>query len=165
LPPTVIADGGYAYAYQDTAGSTACLTTAALCSAGNTEAPSSMTVWGGGIGFSLNQAMATGAQSPPVDPYAVPTADTGIAYALSNLPSQGARLIINDGATPVDYCAVLTAASGTIPWSSFNTACWNGSGTALSGAPQTATHVQFEVTANSSPAAFDFCVTAVSFAQ
>jgi hypothetical protein len=163
VPSSVIADGGYAYSYQDTAGSTACLAATALCSAGTTQAPASSTAWGGGIGFNLNQAMATGSTSPPINAYAVATTHTGISYALSALPTQGARIIIDDNGS--DYCAALGAATGTVPWASFNTACWNGGGTALAGAPQTATHLQFEVTASNAPAPFDFCVTAVSFAQ
>lgn len=164
LASSVIGDGGYAYSYDDGMGSTACLDSTALCGAGTTAvATPTGTVWGAGIGFSLNQAMATGPTSPPVGDYAVPAASTGIAYALSVLPAQGMRLIIDEAGT--DYCAALTAATGTVLWSSFNTECWSGAGTSLSGAPQVATHVQFQVTAASASLSFEFCMTAVSFAQ
>jgi hypothetical protein len=164
LAATVIADGGYAYSYNDGMGSTACLDSTAFCGSGSTAvATPTVTVWGAGLGFSLNQALASGSTSPPIDSYAGPTADTGITYTLSGLPGQGMRLIINDNGT--DYCAPLTTASGTVPWATFNTECWSGAGTALTGAPQVATHVQFQVTAASATESFDFCVTAVSFAM
>jgi hypothetical protein len=89
---------------------------------------------------------------------------SGISYTLSNLPSQGARIIIDSGGT--DYCAALASASGTAKWSDFNTTCWQPTPSgALSGAPTTATHVNVQVNAATAPAAFDFCVTALSFAN
>jgi hypothetical protein len=161
MPATALADGGYAYSYDDKMGSTACLDSTAYCGSGSTGvATATGTVWGAGIGSSLNQAMATGPQSPPVNPYAV--TGSGVTYALDNLPAQGMRLVIDQGGS--DYCAPITAASGTVKWSSFNTKCWDGSGTSLSAAPSTATHLQFQVTAGTAAASFNFCVTSVSFA-
>jgi hypothetical protein len=164
LAGTVIADGGYAYAYQDTGGSTACLDQTALCGSGTTGVAAGSTVWGAGIGFNLNQAKATSSTSPPINPYAV--TGSGITYALSNLPATGARITISDTSTSptTDYCAPITSASGTVKWATFNTACWDDSGTTLAGAPTTATHVNFQVNAGSAAGTFDFCVTAVSFA-
>jgi hypothetical protein len=118
------------------------------------------TVWGAGIGASLNQAMATSVASPPVGQYAV--TGSGISYSLSDLPAQGMRLAVDEGGT--DYCAPLMSASGTVKWASFNTKCWNNSGMALAGAPKAATYIHFQVTAATAAAPFDFCVTAVSFA-
>jgi hypothetical protein len=161
LSGSVIGDGGYAYAYDDKMGSVACLDSTAYCGAGTTAvATANGTVWGAGIGASLNQAMAMNMQSPPIDPYAV--TGSGVSYQLDNFPSQGMRLIIDQ--MGVDYCAPLSAASGTIKWASFNTKCWDGSGTTLAGAPQIATHLQFQVTANAAITPFSFCVTGVSFA-
>jgi hypothetical protein len=118
------------------------------------------TVWGAGIGVSLNQPMAMSAVSPPVGPYAV--TGSGITYALSNLPVQGMRLAIDEGG--VDYCAPVSAASGTVKWASFNSKCWDNSGLTLAGAPKAATYVHFQVTAATAVAPFNFCVTSVSFA-
>jgi hypothetical protein len=100
----------------------------------------------------------------PANVYAVPTLYTrGISYAVTNVPSQGARLgITNSG---VSYCAPITATSGTVPWSSFNTACWDGSGTSLAGPPQAAVDIEFQVVPNAGTTAFDFCVTSVAFVQ
>jgi hypothetical protein len=161
LSGSVIGDGGYAYAYDDKMGSSACLDSTAYCGAGTTAvATANGTVWGAGIGASLNQAMAMNMQSPPINPYKV--TGSGIAYQLDNMPSQGMRLIIDE--MGADYCAPISAASGTVKWASFNTKCWDGSGTALAGAPTAATHVQFQVTANTAITPFSFCVIAVSFA-
>jgi hypothetical protein len=161
LAAGVVGDGGYAYAYGDHLGSSACIDATAFCGAGTTAVVTPTgTVWGAGVGVSLNQAMATSAASPPVEPYAV--TGSGISYSLSNLPVQGLRLAIDEAGQ--DYCAPLTAAGGKIEWASFNTKCWDHSGMALAGAPKTATYVHFQVPAATAMAAFDFCVTAVSFA-
>jgi hypothetical protein len=157
----LIADGGYAYNFSDGT-STVCLLSNALCGAGATAARDTAgRVWGAGFGFNLNQAMAVGSASPPINTFAVPTSANGLTYGLSNLPAQGARLVIDNGGS--DYCATLQAPTGQVTWTTFNTKCWDNSGTALSGAPATATRIQFEVIATTASAPFDFCVTAVSF--
>jgi hypothetical protein len=155
--------GGYAYAYSDAAkggSSDACLVSTAFCGAGMTGVQSTAT-WGAGIGVSLNQAMSTSAASPPTNSYAV--TGSGISYTLSNLPTQGARIIIDNGG--MDYCAPLASAMGTATWADFNLTCWTPTPAGdLSGAPTTATHINFQVDAATAAAPFDFCVTAVSFA-
>jgi|HubBroStandDraft_6_1064221.scaffolds.fasta_scaffold04320_9 hypothetical protein len=161
LAGSVIGDGGYAYAYDDGLGSTACLDATALCGTGKTAVTNaSGSIWGAGIGFNLNQAVATGTASPAVGSYAA--TGTGITYALSNLPAQGMRIVIDDGGT--DYCAQIGAASGTVYWTEFNTKCWDGTGTSLTGAPATATHILFQVTADAAATAFNLCVTSLAFA-
>ena len=42
-----------------------------------------------------------------------------------------------DGATSATdrWCAPIKGSGGFIPWSSFNTKCWDGTGTAYSGQP------------------------------
>ncbi|MGH7436407.1 MAG: hypothetical protein ACRENE_12105, partial [Polyangiaceae bacterium] len=42
--------------------------------------------------------------------------------------------------------------------------CWDNTGTYLTGAPATATHVEFQVTSDASTTPFDFCVLSVAFA-
>jgi hypothetical protein len=162
LPSTVIADGGYAYAYGDGMGSTSCVASNALCMAGETAVvdPTGR-VYGAGLGINLNQAMATGSASPPVNIYPVPTSATGIIYTLSALPYQGAHLIIDDNGT--DYCSTLVASTGTVAWSKFNTKCWDNSGNPLTGPPP-ATHVELQVNAVATAMPFDLCVIAIAFA-
>jgi hypothetical protein len=161
LAAGTVGKGGYAYSYQDGKGSTACMTSDALCGKGTTGvADMAGTIWGAGIGVNLNQAAATTSASPPVNSTSV--TGTGIQYSLSNLPPQGMRIVIDNGGT--DYCAPIDAASGTVYWSTFNTKCWDDSGTSLSGAPSSATHLLFQVTADNATTPFDVCVTGVSFA-
>jgi hypothetical protein len=156
VPMTVIANGGYAYSYDDGT-STACVDSTALCGTGVTGTTNrSGTVYGAAIGVNLNQAM--GATS--TGPFAV--TGSGIAYALDNLPSQGMRIIIDQGGA--DYCATLTTVAATVPWSRFNTKCWDNTGIALIIAPTTATHINFEVTAVKTAEMYAFCVMSVSFA-
>ena len=161
LAAGTIGQGGYAYAYQDGMGSTACMSPTALCGKGSTAiADAAGTIWGAGIGINLNQAAATTSASPAVG--SVQATGTGIAYKLSNLPPQGMRIVIDSGGT--DYCVPIASASGTAYWASFNTKCWDNSGSALSGPPANATHVLFQVTADAAATPFDLCVTGASFA-
>jgi hypothetical protein len=160
LAGSVIGDGGYAFAYADGMGSTACIDATALCGTGTTAtANSTGTIWGAGIGFNLHQAVATGSASPAINTYAA--TGTGIAYALTNLPAQGMRIVIDDGGS--DYCVPIAAASGMVSWSAFNTKCWDNSGTFLAGAPATATHIEFQVTSDAATTPFNVCVTSVAF--
>jgi hypothetical protein len=158
LAGSVIGMGGYAFSYADGV-STACIDTTAMCTTGQTGVQS-MTVYGAGIGFNLNQAMATTSTSPPINPFTA--TGVGISYSISSLPSQGARLAIGDGTT--DYCAALPGKSGTIPWATFNTKCWDNTGTALSGPPTNPVHIEFQVPATAAATPFSFCVDSVAFA-
>jgi hypothetical protein len=177
--------GGYAFAYDDTLGSIVCLdgcpnvdSTLLPCSGAGTFlcghgalAANSATstpayaIYGGGIGFGLNQAMATAAGSPASAPFAA--TGSGITYSVSSLPANGLRLAIDHGGPTVQYCAALTATTGTVPWAMFNTKCYDPTpdGLALTGPPSDATQIEFQmpsVTAATSTA--DICVIAVSFA-
>jgi len=61
------------------------------------------------------------------------------------------------------YCAVMTTATQTISWTSFNTACWAPTtGMTLTGAPNTP-NIQFLASSLPTAGSFDFCVTALSF--
>jgi hypothetical protein len=160
LAAGTVGKGGYAYSYQDGKGSTACMTSNALCGKGMTAvADMAGTIWGAGIGVNLNQAVATGSASPAVNSTAV--TGTGVQYALTNLPPQGMRIVIDNGGT--DYCAPIDTASGTVYWASFNTKCWDYSGTSLSGPPTSATHLLFQVTSDAAAGPFNLCVTSASF--
>jgi hypothetical protein len=173
----MIGMGGYAFGYSDSENmmpqlpGTSTATLAAdfsLCISGNVMALPAMPTpadysndWGCGIGVNLNQAMATMmGQMTPKMPYTL--TGTGVTVTVSNLPScTTARVVLDqNGATPA-YCAPLT--SGVeIPWSAFNTACWDGSGTSLSGPPSSqAIKVQF-VTGMTACTFTDFCITDIS---
>ena len=174
VPPSTIGMGGYTFAFSDgvAMGSTACISTLAFCGMGTIGAanPPAYTIYGGGIGVNLNQLMATGAAMQPINAYAATGA--GINYALSAVPPAGTRLIIDNSPAyvqgppvsgVVDYCAPITLQTATIPWATFNTKCWDGTGTALAAAPATAHHIQVEVTSGAAAGAFNFCVTSLKF--
>ena len=118
--------------------------------------------------MSLNQAMATSSTSPPSNAYTIPSSASGVAYSVRWRPgARYAHPVLNASPTATgtagDYCAPITAASGTVPWASFNTMCWApATGTSLSAAP-TAYKLEFEVTASATTAPFNFCVLSASF--
>jgi hypothetical protein len=148
---TVGTYAGYTYIYADKGGSKVCIAADSLCGNGSTAiADAKGTIWGAGIGFNLDKSTT---------PAAVQLAGTGMTYALSSLPSQGMRAQVSVSGT--DYCAKLASASGTVKWTDFNTACWDNSGTSLTAAPSTP-HIGFQVTAGTTAATFDFCVTKVT---
>jgi hypothetical protein len=162
---STVGNGGYVYSASDmTVSCVPALASGTACVCGNTgmqgAGSASSTTWGSEIGFNIGQAMATSSASPPNTPFTLSGA--GITYTLTNLPTN-ARLVVDNAGT--DYCFNLTAASVTtpIPWASFNTKCWDNSGTALSGAPS-ASHIVFQVVSSASMASnpFSFCVTSVS---
>lgn len=134
-----------------------------LCGCGTDVAqnPPSYSYYGGGLGVNLNQMMATSATPPAMG--AIAQSGTGVTYAVTSIPANGLRLQVVDATT--QYCAVLTAKSGMIPWSMFNTKCYDTTpdGTALP-ASDMITQIEFGVPSNGTAgAAWDFCVTALSF--
>jgi hypothetical protein len=174
--------GGYAFAYEDMEGAPptgsevcmegcsqsapavtiACSTSTALCGhgvLGESVATNMYAAFGGGVGFNLNQPMASTTAAMPFA-----TTGSGIAYTLSSLPTSGVRVQIDHGG--VTYCAPATAASGTVAWASFNTKCYDAppDGVALTGAPADATQIEFQMVSTATSVTDDFCVTAVSFA-
>jgi hypothetical protein len=93
----------------------------------------------------------------------VQLAGSGISVKLSSLPT-GAQARVQVTVAPHYYCAVMSAASQTLPWTSFNTACWNNTGTYLTGAPTAATQILIAVSSEAGVAgSFDLCVTSLSF--
>jgi hypothetical protein len=173
MAATVFGMGGYAYAFYDEQkypasppyGSTACVGTSSFCGLGTSSEANAAAAgtapaygyYGGGIGVNVDQTMTTGATPSSYTP-----TGSGITYAITGTPPAGLRLVVGNGIT--DYCANITGASGTVTWSQFNTECWQpDAGVGLSAPPAT-THVEFEISAGSTATAWDFCVTALSFA-
>jgi hypothetical protein len=163
---------GYAYFYNDSMNSTggtstSCLSATALCTAGTTDvANATGTFFGAGIGFNLNQTRSPACVSGAVDPFTVPAGSVGLSYTLSNLPTGGARLIIGNasGTTGTDYCVTLTAASGTIAWTKFNSECWTDQGTFLTGPPAGPIHINIGTPSGTTAASFNYCVESLAFA-
>jgi hypothetical protein len=113
--------------------------------------------WGCEMVFNLDQSQGT---DTPRNAYTL--TGTGVTVNTTAVPScTTARVVLDqDGAKPT-YCALLTPGV-EIPWSKFNTKCWNDSGTALSGPPSSqAIRIHF-VTGTMACPFTDFCVTAIS---
>jgi hypothetical protein len=166
--------GGYAFGYSDSTNmvpphammgtSMATLATdGSLCMSGNVMAlPPTPTMqqysdfWGCGIGVNLNQMMG---MNTPKNTYTL--TGTGVTVNVSGLPTcTQARVVLDQmGATP-EYCAPLTPGV-EIPWASFNTACWNGTGMALTG-PPTSQAIKVQFVTSSTPCTFtNFCLTQI----
>ena len=86
------------------------------------------------VGVNLNQAPAATASVNTV----VPTG-TGVTVNVSNPGGSVLRVQIAGPTGDTDatdrWCAPITGTGGFMPWSSFNTACWDGSGTAYNKQP------------------------------
>jgi hypothetical protein len=155
-----VGTGGYVYHYDDGT-SYGCVDSANACITGQTAAQGTnySTIWGAGIGINVNQANGASAKST-----VTPTSTTGLAYAVSpsTLPTQGLRIVLSGGT--VDYCAKITTASGTVPWTSFTTDCWDTppDGGVYSGTGAFSS-VEFQVPAVAAAGSFSFCVDSVSF--
>jgi len=162
VPSTVLGAGGFTFSYSDGNGSTACVDTDHFCGTGVTGIGDSLgAIWGAQIGVHLNEANMP---DPPDNPYPVPPSAVGIFYQVSRMPTQGIRLITD--VNGVDYCALVTATSGVVRWTSFNTQCWQPTlGAYLAGPPATSHKIVFEVPAiYGGPATpFNFCVDSVGY--
>lgn len=116
------------------------------------------------VGISLNQSSLPGA---PLEPY-TPTG-TGLSLNVTNnspnLPGYAplrAELKSADGATT--WCANLNGPGGFVPWSAFNTHCWDNSGTTYN--PSTSGTLVSVGVKQAEPVSdgyhYDFCVNSVS---
>jgi hypothetical protein len=160
--------GGYAFAYADSQNkppqtmgtSTATLGTTGACISGSVGVVAAMNYaddWGCGIGINLNQMM--GAMTP-VNAYTL--TGTGVTVSTSPVPSCTTARVILDSNGTTTYCAPLTPGV-EIPWSSFNTTCWNNMGTFLSGPPTSqAIKVQFVTNTTAACPYTNFCINSVT---
>jgi hypothetical protein len=164
---------GKGYVFTDPSGSVACINETTLCASGSTTVvlpDAGSTTYGAGLGVNLNQAEATSAAGL----YTVPAGSTGISYTLSNVnfPKFIMRLFIgdNNGISGTDYCANITGANATVPWSSFNSKCYDTppDGLQLTDPPSSVFHIEFGIGSQASAVTaqpFNFCITALSFSQ
>jgi hypothetical protein len=110
------------------------------------------------LGWNVNQAMSTSSTSPPVMTAA--TTGTGLTIQIAG-STTNMRVQLNNGT--MSWCALAPASGmGTIPWTMFNTKCWDGTGTAyVAGTPITA--VQLVIPADGTMARpFSFCLVSAS---
>jgi hypothetical protein len=122
-----------------------------------------------GAGFGINVGQAMGAAGAGT--CSVATTSTGISYSLSDVPAitgGGLRIQVvtgtGAGSATNTYCAPITAASGTIPWTSLALTCYNTPpGTALTGPPADLQQVEVTIDDGTAAAPFNFCIDAISF--
>jgi hypothetical protein len=113
------------------------------------------------IGFNINQAegaTAVGTWTP------ASTSSGGVQVNVTNAGGSPLRLQIQGATGGTDatqrWCATLTG-SGLVAWSSFNTACWDGTGTAYSGQPIAAVLVLVPG-GNTTAVSYNFCIVSVA---
>jgi hypothetical protein len=153
---------GYGYAFispSTTVGGTVANCTiggtSALCAAGTLPLDSSYgTV--GGIGFNLNQASAA---NSPTNPISATVASVTVGF--TNPGASTLRVQISKGTTYYCFDVSKSTSPVTITTSQFNTACWDGSGTAWDGTGASA--VQLVIPSQATAATpFSACLTAVT---
>jgi CubicO group peptidase (beta-lactamase class C family) len=109
------------------------------------------------LGFDVNQAQ----QGPDSVSSTMAPSGNGIRVRVTNRGKSPLRVTLsgaNGETDPNDWwCAALPTESAVIPWSAFNTACWDGSGTAYAGQPLRVLGILVPSSAGSATS-FDFCL-------
>jgi hypothetical protein len=158
----------HGYAWTTTAGTTTTIipsdfsTLAAgdpLCASGTVGAQADF----GGVGvLGVNLNQAAEASSPTL---AVTPTMAGITVQIDNRGGSPLRVQLQgpDGATSATdrWCAPIMAPGGFIPWSSFNTKCWDGTGTAYSRQPLVSASVIVPGTATTA-VPFNYCLNGLA---
>lgn len=154
--------GGYAYYFGDTM-STSCVNSDSLCGSGNVVmADSAYKYYGSGFGISLDQTSGGG------DAGAYTSTASGLTWAVSgSAPSFQISVVAASGpcATAAGCCYRPTGTSGTIPWGSFTTTCYNpgeaGAGFAASAG---LLKINFQTSSNMTGAqTFNYCLTTLTY--
>jgi hypothetical protein len=157
--------GGYAFYYNDGT-STSCVNSSELCTTGSVGVSSS-TIWGAGFGVNVNQVMGGGDAGSPT------LSSSGLTWAVAGSAPPGTIQIgITAASGPCKAtpsgggCCFrpTTMSGGTIPWSSFIPACYNGASDAGSFSPSDGlVNVQFQVVAGTTAQTYNYCVTSLSY--
>jgi len=133
---------------------------ASLCATGSVGADPN---YGGYAMIGINVGQSNTGEAEPPNAEITPTG-TGLYVSLTNHASNSFRIQIQDaqGADSADHrwCAVYSA-PGVIPWSDFNTKCWDRSGTGYAKQPINAILVMVPGH-NQNATPFDFCVNEIA---
>jgi hypothetical protein len=112
------------------------------------------------VGVNLNQERAANAESLTV----VPSKD-GITVNVTNSGGTPLRLQIQAPGGSTDeskrWCAAISGSGGFIPWSGFNTRCWNNAGTAYNGTTALESALVL-VPGGASDRSFNFCLNSLT---
>ena len=129
---------------------------APLCASGTVGASTSAVAI---VGINLNQPMGKNPAAGTVTP-----TEDGIVVSVTNTGGSALRLQIQgpNGATDATdrWCAPIPGTGGFIPWTAFNTACWDNTGTFYAKQPITSALVMVPGVATGTTA-FNFCVVSV----
>ncbi len=114
-------------------------------------------IWGGGVGWNLNQA-ADGDPAP-----ADVSAFDGVTFTLEAAVTAEMRFVANVGTS--SYCVAISAGENVISWTDLNSTCWEPTTDGyLDPATQQVDSVAWQVVTNTGAAVpFDFCVGGLSF--
>ena len=108
-----------------------------------------------GVGFNVNQTTAGGTAAPTLTP-------TGTALVIGYSGTYGSlplRVQLTDGTSRWCYEIKAMPSPVTISYTSFNTACWDNSGTAYAKQPINA--LQLEVAGASAAGSYNISLTSV----
>jgi hypothetical protein len=162
---------GYAYNFADSSGTTitpgtsmtyaTCAVSCPLSATGTVTASTLANNYlaYAGIGFKLNQPI--GASGPDTSVSAVTPTGTGLTISFTGTVGAGVvlRAEISDGTTR--WCHNLSASPTTIPYSSFNTACWDSPPDGIAYSKQPINEFQFIVVGASTSTAYNVSLTSV----
>jgi hypothetical protein len=131
---------------------------APLCVMGTVEASADYSAVGM-LGVNLNQANTTDAPLMTVTP-----TGTGLMVDINNTGNSLLRVQVQtmDGDTNADHrwCAPVSGKGGLIPWATFNTKCWDNSGTAYAMEP-ISTAIVSVPSMMTTPVNFNFCLNSI----
>ncbi|HET9933368.1 MAG TPA: hypothetical protein VFQ35_21840 [Polyangiaceae bacterium] len=112
------------------------------------------------VGVNLNQEADPSAPANPV----TPTKD-GITVNVTNRGGSALRVELRGPNAETDtaqrWCASIMGSGGFIPWSSFNTACWDGSGAAYNREPIVSAAILVPGS-NSNAVSYDVCLNSLN---
>jgi hypothetical protein len=108
------------------------------------------------IGLNLNQAMST-------EPMAFTPTLGGLQVGVTNRTASPLRIQLQT-ADGTGWCAEVTGAGGFIPWTAFNTACWDGSGAAYALQPISLAMISVPGEAIAA-VPYDFCLDSIAEAN
>jgi len=109
------------------------------------------------VGLNLNQAMSG-------EPMAFTPTLAGLQLGVTNRVASPLRIQLQTADGAGLWCAEVTGAGGFIPWTDFNTACWDGSGAAYARQPISLAMITVPGTTTAA-VPYDFCLNSLAEAN
>jgi hypothetical protein len=113
--------------------------------------------------YASNWGVSIGINATNPDSGTLNQAHTSIAFTITGKPTTGLRAQVSIGS--IDYCYDKVASGTAIPFTSFNTACWDNSGTSLTAANVAKIEkVALQVSSSSTAITVtSLCITGITF--